>query len=91
MTGELKKRFIDILFEDDISDEELEDEAVQDAKNEKSAAKKTESVISAKDILYHKSGSSAFINLNEISGVTSKNINRRITDKNIRTRSSNCW
>ena len=65
MTGELKKRFIDILFEDDVADDELEDKTVQGSRNVNSTVKKTDSAILAKDILYRKTGGSAFINLDE--------------------------
>lgn len=65
MTGELKKKFIDILFEDEVDDEELQDNEVEEVAASTPEVKRSESSILAKDILYRKSGGSAFINLNE--------------------------
>lgn len=62
--ADLKKKIVDILFEDDPEDKEYTDEdAEEDGSKSKTSAK--ESSILAKDILYRKSGQSAFINLDE--------------------------
>lgn len=64
--ADLKKKFIDILFEDDVDEQELQDDAYYAQKEEKPVEKTIdESPIKAKDILYRKSNASAFINLNE--------------------------
>lgn len=56
--ADLKKKFIDILFEE--NDEE-EESVVSSAE----AVKRSESPIKAKDVLYRKSSNSVFVNLNE--------------------------
>lgn len=61
--ADLKKKFIDILFEDDIDEEELQEDSYFEKKN--SSVKKDEQSINAKDILYRKSGTSAFIDLED--------------------------
>lgn len=65
--ADLKKKFIDILFEDDVDEQELQDDSYYVEKEETPVVSKPveESPIKAKDILYRKSSSSAFINLNE--------------------------
>lgn len=64
--ADLKKKFIDILFEDEEESEVLDLIEEEEKKNTKSVEKK-ESTILAKDILYRKPGTSAFINLDETS------------------------
>ena len=62
MKNDIKKKFIDILFEPE------EDEAKPEKKTEPvspASIKKQENTIKAKDILYRKSEKSAFINLDE--------------------------
>lgn len=63
--ADLKKKFIDILFEDDVDEQELQDDAYYAQKVETPVKPIKESPIKAKDILYRKSDSSAFINLDE--------------------------
>ena len=67
--ADLKKKFIDILFEDDAEEEEIADEIPSEERKSIAAAnaKKNieESPIKAKDILYRKSSTSPFVNLNE--------------------------
>ena len=63
---DIKKRFLDILFETD--DEEDEEEVVAVAEPVREAEpvkKKEETSFNAKDVLYRKSDQSAFINLEE--------------------------
>ena len=60
MKSDIKKKFIDILFEPD-EDEEYED--IQPDRIESKPLEKEDITISAKDILYRKSGHSAFIDL----------------------------
>lgn len=62
--ADLKKKFIDILFEDDLDEQEYQEE-LYDEKENKPVETKSDSPILAKDILYRKPGQSAFINLNE--------------------------
>lgn len=62
--ADLKKKFIDILFEDDLEEPEYQEDFNDEEKKEPEEVKK-ESTILAKDILYRKAGQSAFINLNE--------------------------
>lgn len=64
--ADLKKKFIDILFEDDPNEQEIEENSNLSSPEVKQVRK--EAPILAKDILYHKSGSSAFINLDETVG-----------------------
>lgn len=64
--ADLKKKFIDILFEDEEESEVLDLIEEEEKKNTKPVEKK-ESTILAKDILYRKPGTSAFINLDETS------------------------
>lgn len=59
--ADLKKKFIDILFEDDPEDQNLIDGSYE-TNNYKGSV---DSPIKAKDVLYKKSSSSAFINLDE--------------------------
>lgn len=59
---DIKKRFIDILFEPEDEEEDLFEEQPQ--KKEKKPVKEAP-VMNAKDILYRKSDQSAFINLEE--------------------------
>ncbi len=61
MKEEIKKKFIDILFDTD-DDEEDEPSLEKEKKPEK---KKEDSTVKAADILYHKTGKSAFIDLDE--------------------------
>ena len=61
---DIKKRFIDILFESDDEDEE-EVVPVAEPVKKKEAVKKEETSFNAKDVLYRKSDQSAFINLEE--------------------------
>ncbi|MBO4919373.1 MAG: hypothetical protein J5365_04375 [Erysipelotrichaceae bacterium] len=61
MKEEIKKKFIDILFESD--DDEEDDPSL--ASEEKPEKKKADSSVKAADILYHKSEKSAFIDLDE--------------------------
>mgnify|MGYP003311030595 CR=1 FL=1 len=56
--ADLKKKFIDILFEDDPEDKEISEKLLNNKNNKKDQ-------LSAKDVLYHKNNSSAFINLYE--------------------------
>ena len=67
--ADLKKKFIDILFEDDAEEEEIADEIPSEERKSIAAAnaKKNieESPIKAKDILYRKSSTSPFVNLTE--------------------------
>ena len=56
--ADLKKKFIDILFEDDPEDKEISEKLLNNKNNKKDQ-------LSAKDVLYHKNSSSAFINLYE--------------------------
>lgn len=67
--ADLKKKFIDILFEDDAEEEEIVDEIPSEERKSIAAAnaKKNieESPIKAKDILYRKSSTSPFVNLTE--------------------------
>lgn len=65
--ADLKKKFIDILFEDDVDEQELQDDSYYVEKEVTPVVSKPveESPIKAKDILYRKSSSSTFINLNE--------------------------
>lgn len=56
--ADLKKKFIDILFEDDVDEEELQDSSYLATKNGGQS-------IDAKDILYRKNDSSPFINIEE--------------------------
>ncbi len=60
MKNDIKKKFIDILFEPD----DDEDEGYEIPQPKKPVPKQ-ESTVSAKDLLYKKSGQSAFINLDE--------------------------
>lgn len=62
--ADLKKKFIDILFEDDLEEQEYQEESYE-TESVKPVEEKKESPILAKDILYRKAGQSAFINLNE--------------------------
>lgn len=62
--ADLKKRFIDILFEDE-NEEELAEDSNYEQDVETSSEPKKESTILARDVLYRKNGASAFINLNE--------------------------
>ena len=61
MKNDIKKKFIDILFEP----EEDEEEIFEKPKAAEKPAKKQEKTVTAKDILYRKSEGSAFINLYE--------------------------
>ncbi len=61
MKTDIKKKFIDILFESDEDEETVITEPVI----EKKPLKKEDTPINAKDILYRKSDRSAFINLDE--------------------------
>lgn len=60
MKEEIKKKFIDILFDTDDDDDEVSLNV-----EKKTEKKKEDNSIKASDILYHKSGKSAFIDLNE--------------------------
>ncbi|MBQ6335488.1 MAG: hypothetical protein IJI46_10500 [Erysipelotrichaceae bacterium] len=60
MKNDIKKKFIDILFEPDDEEEEVYEKPV-----EVKPAKKQENTVKAKDILYRKQEKSAFIDLNE--------------------------
>ena len=62
MKNDIKKKFIDILFE---PEEEEEEEVVVAPAPKPRPVKKQENTIKAKDILYRKPESSAFINLDE--------------------------
>ena len=57
--ADLRKKFIDILFEDDNDDEETNSNEVS------TDVRKSESPIKAKDVLYRKSATSPFVNLTE--------------------------
>ena len=59
---DIKKRFIDILFEPE--DDPEEDDIIKELDTKKQETKEV-STISAKDILYRKPEQSAFINLEE--------------------------
>ena len=61
MKNDIKKKFIDILFEP----EEDEEEIFEKPKTAEKPARKQENTVKAKDILYRKSEGSAFINLEE--------------------------
>ena len=61
MKNDIKKKFIDILFEP----EEDEEEIFEEPKVAEKPAKKQEKTVTAKDILYRKPEGSAFINLYE--------------------------
>lgn len=61
--ADLKKKFIDILFEDDEDDQELLDDSYEEVV--KKPIEKEETTIRAKDILYRKSDTSPFVNLTE--------------------------
>lgn len=65
--ADIKKKFIDILFDDDVDDRELAEESINNSREVKIDynTSKGDSPIKAKDILYRKSGSSAFINLDD--------------------------
>lgn len=63
--ADLRKKFIDILFEDDVDEEELQDDVYYEQKADKPVKPIDESPIKAKDILYRKGNSSAFINLTD--------------------------
>lgn len=65
---DIKKKFLDILFEPTDDEPEQVDEAVEEV--EKKPIKE-ESSVKAKDILYRKSEGSAFIDLNDLSKPTS--------------------
>ena len=60
MKEEIRKKFIDILFEPE--DEDDDPSLLTEGQGDK---KKEDSTIKAADILYHKSGKSAFIDLDE--------------------------
>lgn len=60
--ADLKQKFIDILFEED-EDKEFDDEVY--GEEVKASKHNDKSPIRAQDILYHKSSSSPFVNLNE--------------------------
>ena len=60
MKNDIKKKFIDILFEPDDDEEEI----VEKKETEK-PVRKQESTVNARDILYRKPEKSAFINLEE--------------------------
>ena len=53
--ADLKKKFIDILFEDDVDEQELQDDAYYAQKVETPVKPIKESPIKANDILYRKS------------------------------------
>lgn len=72
--ADLRKRFIDILFEDDDNEEPIEDAPVVE---EKPTERKGESPIKASDVMYRKSGASVFVNLNE----APKQRENKITDE----------
>jgi len=75
--ADIKKKFIDILFEDE--DEESEALEIEKKVNkEKSFETKKESTINAKDILYRKPGASVFVNLDE----TPNNYNKEEKESN---------
>ncbi len=61
MKNDIKKKFIDILFEPDEDDEVYE----KPVEEKKKPVKKQENTVKAKDILYRKPEKSAFIDLNE--------------------------
>lgn len=63
MKSDIKKKFIDILFEPE-EEEEIEEQTVE-KKVSRKPVKGDDVSISARDILYRKSGSSAFIDLDE--------------------------
>lgn len=68
--ADLKKKFIDILFEDEIDEDEISEvtsfEEKKMAAVQRAASRPIDdSPIKAKDILYRKSNSSPFVNLNE--------------------------
>ena len=60
MKNDIKKKFIDILFEPDDDEEEIVEK-----KETAKPVKKQESTVNARDILYRKPEKSAFINLEE--------------------------
>jgi len=61
MKEEIKKKFIDILFEPEDDEDDDSSSLVEDRPNKK----KEDNTIKAADILYHKSEKSAFIDLDE--------------------------
>lgn len=72
--GDLKNKFMDILFEDDIDDDVSDNENV-DKNNIKEKANMTNTTgINVKDLLYRKSDSSPFIDLEETIASSSNNI-----------------
>ena len=72
--GDLKNKFMDILFEDDTDDDVSDNENV-DKNNIKEKANMTNTTgINVKDLLYRKSDSSPFIDLEETIASSSNNI-----------------
>ena len=72
--GDLKNKFMDILFEDDTDDDVSDNENV-DKNNIKEKANITNTTgINVKDLLYRKSDSSPFIDLEETIASSSNNI-----------------
>lgn len=78
--ADLKKKFIDILFEEDSDEQELIEDSYE--KEDLSEKPKKESTILAKDILYRKPGASAFINLNETHSNNQTVIEEEVTNEN---------
>lgn len=70
--GEFKKKFIDILFENDAIEDE--DNSLQTAINEMKKTKKEASTIKAADVIYRKGSQSPFINLNEDKQISAKEL-----------------
>jgi len=61
MKSDIKRKFLDILFEPEDEDEEVYEKPKQEVK----PVKKQENTVKAADILYRKQEKSAFIDLNE--------------------------
>lgn len=60
--ADIKKKFIDILFEEEDDEQELRDDSYYDESPTETKVN-SNTTLNAKDILYRKSGTSAFINL----------------------------
>ena len=61
MKSDIKRKFLDILFEPEDEDDEVYEKPKQEVK----PVKKQENTVKAADILYRKQEKSAFIDLNE--------------------------
>lgn len=70
--GDFKKKFIDILFENDAIEDE--DNSLQTAINEMKKTKIETSTIKAADVIYKKGSQSPFINLNEDKQISAKEL-----------------